>query len=543
MTTDRASWSAPTPDWVTSGAEVVRGLDLLGLRAPAMRIGNSLLDGITTITPRVRYMSFLTWLTWLYWRRAGTDTRTAYLAFARRIEAAIALGNIAHDPSAVGLVGAEGSREALADPDGVPLDLKVVQLAANAYSVPAQQLGLLALRGDTQVPHLTDARGLPLAQTVDDVVRTTTLGRRLSDGELPERVPIDELREFGGAAQIRTFPEVERTALLDAIVPRSPDGAVERCRVASYGAFLARAAQGQERREYRALLRCAGQADRQLPAVFDEILDGWSLYLVRDLLAVAHEFALAALTAVLPRPGDGGPRWVAPADAVAKALGDPSMSALLRDLGLLGPAESWDTLTFDELRERVLGATSDGVITERGLRRWRRGLNEERLIAAVRTLRLGAPVALPVAWLLAERRAGPGAREHDAPFGALSPPREGLSRLGFEQVVLPALERFDRTQPRLPDVVAELLSWTVEQHLRTAWSRLAVDRRKDVARLLADGTTWAYRADFPAGQTDSRLSQLDHWLRQLGLLGDDGVTSEGHAVLDRCLAALAGGRA
>jgi hypothetical protein len=59
-----------------------------------------------------------------------------------------------------------------------------------------------------------------------------------------------------------------------------------------------------------------------------------------------------------------------------------------------------------------------------------------------------------------------------------------------------------------------------------------------VARLLADGARWAYRGDFPAGQTDSRLSQVDNWLRQLGLLVDEGVTADGRALLERGLAAL-----
>lgn len=353
MSSASQEWSAPSPDWVTGGAEEVRGLDLLGLRAPVMRIGNALLDGITTITPSVRYMSFVTWLTWLYWRRAGTDTRKAYLAYARRIESAIALGNLAFDPKVVGLVGADGSREALRDPEGVPLDIKVLQLAANAYSVPAQQLGLLDVHGDAEVPHLTEARGVPLARAVDDVVRTTSLGRGLSDGELPERVPLDELREFGRAAHIRTFPAAERTVLLEAIVPAEPETPLERRRVASYAAFLARADQGQSRKEYRAILGRAGRAERDLPNALDEILDGWVLYLVRDALAVTHEHALAALAATLPRPGGDEPRWIAPDAAVAIALGDPSMNQVLQELDLLGPDETWDALTFVELRQRV----------------------------------------------------------------------------------------------------------------------------------------------------------------------------------------------
>jgi hypothetical protein len=47
-------------DWVSFGAEKTEGLDLLGLRAPVQLIGNDLFDGITTVTPKIRYLSVLT---------------------------------------------------------------------------------------------------------------------------------------------------------------------------------------------------------------------------------------------------------------------------------------------------------------------------------------------------------------------------------------------------------------------------------------------------------------------------------------------------
>ena len=44
------------PEWVDSGAVLTDGLDLLGLRLPVQTIGGSLLDGVTTVTPSVRYI-------------------------------------------------------------------------------------------------------------------------------------------------------------------------------------------------------------------------------------------------------------------------------------------------------------------------------------------------------------------------------------------------------------------------------------------------------------------------------------------------------
>ena len=466
------------PTWVESGAEEVDGLDLLALREPVMRIGNSLLDGITTITPTIRYMSFVVWITWLYWKREGADHRGSFLDFARRVEAAIGLGNIAFKRDTLGLIGADGVRATLEDPLGVPLTLKVRALASAIYAGPAEQLGLLVTRPDVEIPHLTESRGIPLAETVDSVLRSTRLGQRISNGDIPERVAIDELRAFGEVAHLEAILPAEGELLLSALLPERPVSTGERNRLASYAAFLARAA--QDAQDVNALITVAGQSHRGLDVPIQDVLDGWALYAVRDMLAFTHEYALAAVLDRLPRTSVGGPAWRTPGETVRNVLSERTfLDEVLRDLGLLSRTEHWHDLAFRELEDRVVRATSADMLVERGLRRWGAGLTEAKVIAVVRGTGAGAPVALPVAWLLAARRAEPGIREHQPAFAALS--REGHYRLGMEQVVLPAIERFRRADSPLVDVVDELLAWTVEQHLRTAWSRLAVDPRKDVA--------------------------------------------------------------
>ena len=56
----------PPPDWITFDANKTRGLDLLGLRAPVQEIGNGLLNGLTSVTPKLRYLSVLSWIVWRY---------------------------------------------------------------------------------------------------------------------------------------------------------------------------------------------------------------------------------------------------------------------------------------------------------------------------------------------------------------------------------------------------------------------------------------------------------------------------------------------
>ena len=62
-------------DWLTSGAVITGGLDLLGLRLPVQFIGGTLLDGVTTVTPSVRYLAFRAWLIHRYGQTGGGGHR------------------------------------------------------------------------------------------------------------------------------------------------------------------------------------------------------------------------------------------------------------------------------------------------------------------------------------------------------------------------------------------------------------------------------------------------------------------------------------
>ena len=77
----------PSPAWVESGAKEAQGLDFLGLRLSVQVIGNDLLDGVTTITPSVRYLSILCWAIHVYGKAKKADTWKDFRGFAARVEA------------------------------------------------------------------------------------------------------------------------------------------------------------------------------------------------------------------------------------------------------------------------------------------------------------------------------------------------------------------------------------------------------------------------------------------------------------------------
>jgi hypothetical protein len=86
----------PTPaaDWVSFDADVADGLDLLGLRAPVQAIGNELFNGVTTVTPKLRYFSVLTWIILRYARARLPDAWTPFVEFAAAQEAVVVMANL-----------------------------------------------------------------------------------------------------------------------------------------------------------------------------------------------------------------------------------------------------------------------------------------------------------------------------------------------------------------------------------------------------------------------------------------------------------------
>ena len=178
----------PDPEWVNSGANPVHGLDLLGLRLPVQVLGNALFNGVTTITPSVRYLSVLCWTIHVYGNARRPDSWEEFTEFAARVEAAVAVGNMLVDDTIVGIIGATEARKfAGAEDDPIALRKLVSQLATSIYSNPSEQLGLTVSRGDS-FPGLTRERGLVLAGVFSDSSMSTALGRELSKGSAPESV-------------------------------------------------------------------------------------------------------------------------------------------------------------------------------------------------------------------------------------------------------------------------------------------------------------------------------------------------------------------
>jgi hypothetical protein len=202
--------TTPAPNWVSFDANKTQGLDLLGLRAPVQAISNELLNGLTSVTPKLRYLSVLTWIIWRYAQLRLPNEWSAFAKFAAAQEAVFVMANLLYSRAIGNLVGRD---KALAPIDSnkraLPLDRLVQNIAANIYASATRQLKL-TFEGDSGLYGLSKERGFPLALAFDKIVGRTAYGSRLVRRRTLERVRRDHLEELAKDISLDSIPPRER---------------------------------------------------------------------------------------------------------------------------------------------------------------------------------------------------------------------------------------------------------------------------------------------------------------------------------------------
>jgi hypothetical protein len=532
----------PAPDWVSFNADKTEGLDLLGLRAPVQRIGNDLFNGVTTVTPKIRYMSVLVWIIWRYSQARLPDARTPFLRFAEAQEAVIVMANRVRNRAILNLVGVTKADELLdTRRRRLPLPRLAQNIAFNIYVNSSLQLNLTH-QTPKNFPGLTEDRGLALARAFDGIIRDSAYGEDLTRRPSLDSVSRQKLEELAESLSLERIPRDERNILIDAIMPVKPVDDAERNRLANYSLLLWLTQNNEAGVGESDVFAAAREVPRGLPDCLHAILDSWLEYIIRDVLAVTHEAVFGAVLRQIDvaSAARGGPALAA--DVVATLLDDADEhNGILRKCGLLRQNESVSAMRFSQLQERVHRACQEHETTSRGLRRWRGGLSETEVYSMSLESGMAAAVFLPVAWCLAAERISPALREA-APVDSRILSIGSFYQIGLADVILPKIDEFIREDRSVQDVMAELITRTVQQHLRVAWTRFSPPQGRDVSVIVADMDTWSRNNRFTAGRTDSRLSVAISWLWQLGLTSDEGLTAAGERVLDRSLQALDGGQ-
>lgn len=506
-----------------------RGLDLLGLRAPAESVAVSLMNGVTTISPLVRYLGLRAWTIHRYAVLGGLNSSDDLRRFAGKVEAAVAYSNELREAPASGAVGGRFASKNLQTADGLlPLRPLTQNLALDAYAGPSQDLGISWRR--RPVAGLSKERGVALAEAVAQTLSHAPVLSAIDLAADEQPASLTDLALLRDVFPLDQPAEPERRLLIDAILPREPR-VNELSRVATYALLLWLARRDGARIEETTLFETARDANPDVPACLHPTCDGWLRFLVRDCLVATHEKAVSDVLAVLrSEVGIGFMRKERALERIVATTWSSSLQAVgLPDLDGETPIKE-----LCRVIEDVCGpATEQG-----GIGRWDTPPDELSIIAT--TLNSADPGAsaclLPVAWVVAERRLRAGLAANTPDIDLQGGP--ALARIGVREVILPAVTSWRSSSQSIRVVIAELVARSVDQHLRIAWSRLQADPRRDVAVVVSDGTEWMAQADLNAWRATSRVYQAVNWLGQLGLVDEEGTTDEGDAALDRAISVL-----
>lgn len=523
----------PAPSWVSTGAVIAEGLDLLGLRQPVQAIGGNLLDGVTSVTPTIRYLSFSCWLLYRYAEARLPDTYKDFSVFAQRAEAALVMGNLLANGRVGGLVGPIRSQRRLEESDSelVTLDPVANTPALGIYLSAAAQLGFFKLRGDA-APQLSKERGLPLALAMDAILSSLPFAQKLTSSKPPEEATRKDLERLGKTVAMNSISKEEVVLLGDAVIPAHSTN-TESPRVATYASLFSLTDELKripgEFEFMEAATRSTGFASEHL----DNWSDAWLAYEIRDMLAATHECLCFELLEEVNQMGGEGHAPLTPTSVIQALLS--RVDDLLEPLVLMGLAESnerIEDISVKELVKRITKATKKKRILRNGLHRWEGELTETAVIDAALSLSSGQSMLVMVAWILVAQRVSTDSQEHNVQLALLSGEEE--RRIGVFDVVVRSVNDWSNDNSSLIEQAAELMNFTIQQHLNIAWSRMATDLKKDVALISVDEGKWKSRGkQIAAGRTVSRLDQAIGWMEQLGWIDENGITSTGRPYADR----------
>lgn len=529
--------SQPAPDWVSFDAENATGLDLLGLRAPVQLISNELFNGVTTITPKLRYLSVITWIIWRYYAAKLPDARPSFIEFAAAQEAMVVMANRFSDRTATNLVGVTEADIALdTGKNRLPLRRLAKNIAFNAYIASSRQLGLTHASG-SGLSRLSEERGAPLAKEFDKIIGASAYGARLTKKPRIDSISREDLEELSAKLSLEKIPQGERNILVDVLMPSDPVSSAETNRLKNYTLLLWLSREKQGFIDESDLFMAAQVRPNTLPGCLASIADGWLGYLVRDLLAVCHESVFDGVMWQVDVMSSARRSPALSAQVIAALMDETSeKDAALRELRLLRAGESVSTLSFRTVHARVQRACRKDETIANGLRRWSGGLSEIDVYELSLKSHDAALALLPVAWCLASQRIVDSHEKTPLQDKLLS--LGSLFQIGIAAVIMPKLEEFIRDDRTFLSVIIELADRSVQQHLRVAWKRFSTPGGKDVSVLVADMETWSRNNRFQAGRTNSRLWVALEWLFQLRLTNETGLSPKGEQTLQRSLKAL-----
>lgn len=520
-------------NWV-SPPQSIGGLDHLGTQAPCVLIYSQLLPGITNVTDRARYYSLYPWLIWSYDQRYPKD-ETKLVEFFRRAECLFTLISERHarrsdrdnERHGVAMVGRAQLLQAL-DRLEVSAALKLSeytsQESAHRYfknpmgglaQYYAGTLAGLKLMDASAKPWIkyTKEHGAPLAEQVNSTTPADRFWRVVESDD----VKLDDLDALDAYCACRLAESLgECQTLTDLYFDRNnayEQEGLQRRRSLGLILNLTRSlVDGHDLKEpvFRACTYSGTLPGRQhwtVPESLKATLACWSIYQRNDLLSIACQTVLGTVLREL-EPQIAAEKIIYSSvesfaeafsngpvvEAVTKILNAGSFGTFLDRLD--GTAPSIDDWENDEHEIQVAG---------RMMKCWGRGDDAQTLIE----------LSLTVLALLACRD-----DLSQSPYGGVAMPPEALTNYPINLASFRSRVSMWRAMP-IPAVIADLVMWCLNTHLRVALRKLNQTGRSTFHLKPSERGLEVVGEIPPPANTTPRFDQAVQILRDIGALTRD----------------------
>lgn len=335
MNTEQTAWLMPSPH--------SKGLDPLGVQAPAIHIYGQLLPGITNVTDRARYYSFYPWIIRAFEKNATNKTHNALQEWIRRSDCLFTMVGIQHathhtpadnDRHARALIGNRTLTSAVQNLEGerditnfTALDYSTDRYFMNRLGGLGQyyigtlvNLGVMT-RQKNNIANIKEA-GIPLAEAVESFVDSDLFIHTVRSGKITAKV-LDELSDFCPCKLVESKKEHE--ALLDIFFARKAlvaepgewqdDSGPQRRKTLKMLLHLIHSAAACEKPEgysdqdvFRACVYTAGLSNEHVWSLPGEELEfvrrQWQVYQKHELFSVGVQSIFGVALHLLPEAPD-----------------------------------------------------------------------------------------------------------------------------------------------------------------------------------------------------------------------------------------------
>lgn len=513
------------------------GIDHLGTQAPCVMIYGQLLPGITNVTDRAPYYSFYPWLVWSYDQRYAKDDYNHFVERFRRADCLFTLiaerhaqvTDLSNERHGIAMVGRTKLVPSLASlKAGEQLRLSLYATTEDSpqryfmnrlgglsqyYAGTLADLQLMESSGRSW-SFYSSQYGAPLAQSVDASVP----GERFWEVVENDSVTLDDLDELSAFCACNISGSLgEHQQLIDIFFDtgnRYSEEGIQRRRSLGLIQQLAEALPDEWDLTDEVFRGCAYSATLptgeawEIPDALQSTQAHWAVYVRNDLMSVAFQTIFAICLQELQPQSAAQRRVFHSVEAFADWFaGSATVAGVLSDLG----AGSFADLVASSRANApaVTDWTNDAHEIQLGwqlIGGWQPGVDIAPLLSHSLSL---------LAMLVARDETG------QQPYSGLAITLEALRDYPINLISFRSRCADWQTMP-LEHVVADLVVWCLDTHLRVALRKLRQSNRSTFhLRPSERGLEVVGDSVPPPSSTTPRFRQAVQILRDLGMLARD----------------------